>query len=100
MTDVAPAVPHLGRLKWHSRRALLELDILLERFWQHHDDGDSLDPQQVQVLKELLELEDHDLWDMICGRQEIEDPRWKSFIASLIEVTQGPQGSAGGTGSR
>ena len=85
MEPVPVAVaPHPGRLKWHSRRALLELDILLERFWQRH--GDKLDAQQALVLEELLELEDHDLWDLICGRIEVDDPRWKTFIATLLEV--------------
>ena len=85
--DVSRVAPHPGRLKWHSRRALLELDILLERFWQRR--GENLDPQQALVLEELLALEDHDLWDMICGRVEIDDPRWKVFIESLLEVSPG-----------
>ena len=84
MSQVSHIAPHPGRLKWHSRRALLELDLLLERFWQRH--GENLDPQQALVLEELLQLEDHDLWDIICDRQEIDDPRWKTFINSLLEV--------------
>ncbi len=88
MTNVASRVaPHPGRLKWHSRRALLELDLLLERFWQRH--GENLDPLQALVLEELLALEDHALWDMIRGREEIDDPRWKVFIDSLLEVSPG-----------
>ncbi len=76
--------PHLGRLRWHSRRALLELDLLLERFWRSH--GDDLDAQQAVLLEELLRLEDHDLWDMLCGRREIGDPRWQKIIDKLLEV--------------
>lgn len=87
MTNALRAAPHPGRLKWHSRRALLELDLLLDRFWQHH--GEDLDPQQALVLEELLALEDHELWDMICGRLEIDDLRWKVFIESLLEVSPG-----------
>ncbi|MBI3524951.1 MAG: succinate dehydrogenase assembly factor 2 [Betaproteobacteria bacterium] len=75
--------PHLGRLRWHSRRALLELDLLLERFWMRY--GDSLDAQQAVLLEGLLELEDHDLWDVLCGRREIDDPRWQGLIELLLE---------------
>ena len=87
MTTAGRTAPHPGRLKWHSRRALLELDILLERFWQRH--GETLDAEQALVLESLLELEDHVLWDMICGREEVDDPRWQGFIATLLEVSQG-----------
>jgi len=78
------AGPHQGRLRWHSRRALLELDLLLERFWNRH--GDALDVELAVVLEELLRQEDHDLWDMLCGRRDIEDPRWRGLIGLLLEV--------------
>ena len=78
-------VPHQGRLKWHSRRALLELDLVLERFWQRQD-GRELDAEQARILEELLRLEDHDLWDIMCGRREIADSRWKELIATLMTV--------------
>ena len=76
--------PHLGRLRWQSRRALLELDLVLERFWRRHEQ--TIDLEQAMLLEELLELEDHDLWDMLCGRQEIADPRWQGLIQKLLEV--------------
>ena len=76
---------HTGRLKWHSRRALLELDLVMERFWQRLGDAE-LDAEQAELLKELLELEDHDLWDMMCGRQEVADPRWTVLIETLMKV--------------
>lgn len=78
-------VQHTGRLKWHSRRALLELDLVLERFWQRQGDA-GLDAEQARILGELLQLEDHDLWDMMCGRQEIADSRWESMIETLMKV--------------
>ena len=76
--------PHLGRLRWHSRRALLELDLLFERFWRRNDQ--SIDIEQAILLEELLELEDHELWDMLCGRREIGDSRWHGLIQQLLEV--------------
>ena len=83
-TSPPPRVPHLGRLRWHSRRALLELDLVFERFWLRHEQG--LDLEQMMLMEELLELEDHDLWDLLSGRQEVVDPRWHQFIQKLLVV--------------
>jgi succinate dehydrogenase flavin-adding protein (antitoxin of CptAB toxin-antitoxin module) len=76
--------PHLGRLRWHSRRALLELDLIFERFWRRH--SQTIDLEQAIMVEELLELEDHDLWEMLSGRREIADPRWQGLIQRLLEV--------------
>ena len=78
-------VPLPGRLKWHARRALLELDLVLERFWQRQADL-PLEDAQARLLEELLLLEDHDLWDMLCGRLDVLDPRWKPRIETLMQV--------------
>ena len=71
----------LGRLKWHSRRALLELDIVLERFWAQH--GDALDDRSAVALTRLLAFEDHDLWNLVSGRVDADDPELGSFIHLL-----------------
>lgn len=71
-----------GRLRWHaSRHALLELDILFRRFLD--EKFDRLDDSQLAVLEELLALEDLDLWEMICGRRECSDARWKGLVEML-----------------
>ena len=56
------------RIKWHCRRGLLELDLLLERFVARH--LDTLNLHQTEVFKELLAYEDNDLLDMVMGRAE------------------------------
>jgi antitoxin CptB len=56
------------RIKWHCRRGLLELDLVLERFVAKH--LDALDATQTEVFKELLAYEDNDLLDMVMGRAE------------------------------
>ena len=71
----------LGRLKWHSRRALLELDIILERFWALQ--GDDLDDRSEAALTRLLALEDHDLWDLVSGRVDADDPELGVFLGML-----------------
>ena len=74
----------LGRLRWHSRRGMLELDLVLERFWRRH--GESLSEEQAASLARVLELEEADLWEIICGRREIGEPRLQDMIELLREV--------------
>jgi succinate dehydrogenase flavin-adding protein (antitoxin of CptAB toxin-antitoxin module) len=68
------------RLRWHCRRALLELDIVFERFWRHADD---LDEDEEAVLENLLAMEDHELWYLVSGQTEIDDPRAKGMVERL-----------------
>jgi antitoxin CptB len=56
------------RIKWHCRRGLLELDLVLERFVDRH--LDALNATQIEGFKELLGYEDNDLLDMVMGRAE------------------------------
>jgi antitoxin CptB len=70
-----------GKLRWHCRRALLELDIVFQRFWARV--GDDLDDTTAAQLERLLELEDHDLWDLISGRTTTEDAPLRKMVESL-----------------
>ena len=60
----------LDRIRWHCRRGLLELDIILERFVD--EQLVALDADEREGFKALLELSDNDLWDLVCGRREPE----------------------------
>ncbi len=70
------------RLRWRCiRRALLELDITLTRFL---DDGfDKLNEAQQQAFVELADMEDYDLWDLLTGKAETDDPRLAPIVAML-----------------
>jgi antitoxin CptB len=70
----------LERLRWHCRRALLELDIVFERFWQQ---AGELDEKDEAALERLLAMEDHDLWYLVSGRTETDDPLTKSMVERL-----------------
>jgi antitoxin CptB len=74
----------LGRLKWHCRRALLELDLVFQRFWERH--GDALDLQGEAALTRLLELEDHELWALVSGKEQTGDPLLAGMIGKLREI--------------
>ena len=58
----------LGKIRWHCRRGLLELDLVLEKFNQKYLSG--LDREQLERFKELLALADNDLLDLVMGRAE------------------------------
>jgi antitoxin CptB len=69
------------RLKWKCRRGLLELDLVLQDFVEKkmHD-------RDVDLLNELLELEDNDLWDIVSGRSDRFDARHGGIVARLRAV--------------
>jgi succinate dehydrogenase flavin-adding protein (antitoxin of CptAB toxin-antitoxin module) len=71
------------RLRWRCiRRALLELDITLTRFL---DGGEfeKLNDEQQQAFVELADMEDHDLWDLLTGKAEIDDPCLAHLVAQI-----------------
>jgi antitoxin CptB len=61
-------VSELDRIRWHCRRGLLELDLVLTRFLERH--FAALSPDQRKAFTMLLEYPDNDLWDLVCGRTE------------------------------
>ena len=70
-----------GRLRWHCRRALLELDLVFTRFLEQG--FDSLTEAQLADLEDLLLCEDHDLWAMVNGSKPCEVDRWQEMIGLL-----------------
>ena len=58
---------NLERVRWRSRRGLLELDIVLGRFIDAS--YMQLSEAELLVFEELLDMPDNPLWDMIAGRQ-------------------------------
>lgn len=73
------------RLRWASRRALLENDLVLQRFWQCQPD--ILGEGQAAQLERLLALEDHDLWELLSGRHTSDDPTVQDMVALLRQPT-------------
>ena len=59
----------LSRLKWQSRRGLLENDLVLQSFFQRYESA--LTPDRVSGLNALLDLGDNDLWDLVASRSEL-----------------------------
>jgi antitoxin CptB len=72
----------IDRVRWHCRRGLLELDLVLTRFLDRHWAG--LTESQKAVFSRLLEYPDNDLWDLLSGRIQAPDAESKKLI-DLIE---------------
>ena len=69
------------RLKWRSRRGLLELDLVFERFWV--GEGAALDAGELAALERLLAMPDNDLLDVVMGRAEIPDSELRDLVRKL-----------------
>jgi succinate dehydrogenase flavin-adding protein (antitoxin of CptAB toxin-antitoxin module) len=74
----------INRLKWHCRRALLELDLVFQRFWARYEED--LDVESEATLRKLLALEDHDLWALVSGKEHTDDPELQGMIERLRAV--------------
>ena len=71
----------LDKVRWHCRRGLLELDLILERFNDRYLTG--LDPEQLARFTELLAFADNDLLDLLMGRVPPPDTRYKVVLQLL-----------------
>ncbi|WP_426109884.1 succinate dehydrogenase assembly factor 2 [Massilia sp. PWRC2] len=58
------------RLRWRSRRGLLENDLILTRFLDAHEA--TLSDDDVDALTRLIDLADQPLLDLILARGEPE----------------------------
>ena len=68
------------RLRWKCRRGLLELDLILQRFFQSES---AREEKMLLQLNQLLDLPDNDLLDIFSGRSEDFDPRFGGLVARL-----------------
>jgi antitoxin CptB len=76
------------RLRWRSRRGLLENDLLLSRYL---DKNLATMPEvEMEVLERLLLLEDNDLLDLLMARTVNDDPGLTALIANIRNTSGGP----------
>jgi succinate dehydrogenase flavin-adding protein (antitoxin of CptAB toxin-antitoxin module) len=79
------------RVRWHCRRGLLELDLVLATFLERH--FENLDAREMELFKALLEQPDNDLLDLVMGKTEPADPRFGSVLERLRESCAAPAGA-------
>jgi antitoxin CptB len=73
----------LNRLYWHSRRGMLELDLMLVPFAERH--VKHLTAEQQQLYKLLLLEEDQDLYSWLTRREVAPNPHLQNIIEIILK---------------
>jgi antitoxin CptB len=76
----------LNRLFWHSRRGMLELDVLLVPFVR--EVYAQLDADDQARYRKLLSCEDQDMFGWFMQREEPEDPDLKRMVRMILDRVQ------------
>ncbi len=72
-----------NRVYWHSRRGMLELDLVLMPFAKDCYPG--LDPAEQALYRRLLESEDQDMFGWFMGHNEPEDAEFARMVRFILE---------------
>jgi antitoxin CptB len=77
-----------ARLRWRSRRGLLENDLILTRFLDAHEA--QLSDEEVDALTRLLTLPDNDLMNLLLGQNmpetDLDLPHVHALLARLRQA--------------
>jgi antitoxin CptB len=76
----------LNRLYWHSRRGMLELDVLLVPFVR--EVYSTLNPTDRALYVRLLECEDQDMFGWFMQRGESQDPELQRMVRMILDRVQ------------
>ncbi|MBV8666960.1 MAG: succinate dehydrogenase assembly factor 2 [Burkholderiaceae bacterium] len=72
-----------ARLRWRSRRGLLENDLIVTRFLDAHEL--SLTDEEVDAFTRLMDLADNDLLNLLLARSEPEGEVDLPHVRALLE---------------
>jgi antitoxin CptB len=75
-----------NRLCWHSRRGMLELDLVLGPFVR--ECYPSLPVEEQQRYRQLLECEDQDMFSWFLGRATPQDEDIAKIVTQILEFTR------------
>lgn len=75
----------LKKMYWHSRRGMLELDLILVPFAESVLPG--LADDQKRAYQELLEEEDQDLFLWLVRKQPVPEAGLKAIIDTVLAST-------------
>lgn len=76
----------LNRLYWHSRRGMLELDVLLVPFVR--EVYATLNAEDQARYRKLLECEDQDMFGWFMQRNESDDPDLQYMVRMILDRVQ------------
>ena len=71
-----------ARLRWRSRRGLLENDLLVTRFLDLHET--TMSDDEVDGFSRLMELGDNDLLSLLLARKELEGDADIPHVRALL----------------
>lgn len=75
-----------NRLWWHSRRGMLELDVLLLPFLE--EEYRALPEQDQIIYRKLLTCEDADMWRWFMQQDRPEDPELQYMVDKILRRVQ------------
>ena len=73
----------INRICWHSRRGMLELDLILTPFVKAHFKAMDADMQQAYLR--LLECEDQEMFGWFLQHKQPEDTQLQKILAFILE---------------
>lgn len=76
----------LSRLRWLCRRGMKELDVVMSTYLESYYADASAEQQR--GFKKLLEMQDPELYNLLLGRERVQDPA----LEPLIEFLRGMSG--------
>ncbi len=76
----------LNRLRWRSRRGMLELDLLLAPFFDGVFPG--LTEAEQQAFIYLLEQDDPDLLKWFSRQESPDEPELKALVEKILDRVQ------------
>ena len=74
----------LSKLRWRSRRGLLENDLFIERFFARHDSR--LTVGQARGMYVLMDLSDNDLMDLLMKRKSLEPEMATEEVSEVLNM--------------
>lgn len=76
----------LNRMRWRSRRGMLELDLMMLPFFD--EEYRTLPPNRQIAFQRLLEQEDPDLWTWFSQKGEPDDPDLRDLVKFMLARVQ------------
>ncbi|MEY2782668.1 MAG: hypothetical protein RLZZ134_727 [Pseudomonadota bacterium] len=74
----------LSKLRWRSRRGLLENDLFIERFFNRFDT--QLTVGQARGMYVLMDLSDNDLMDLLLRRKELQPEISTDEVREVLDM--------------
>jgi len=74
----------LSKLRWRSRRGLLENDLFIERFFNRH--ASALTVGQARGMYVLMDLSDNDLMDLLLRRTELQPEISTDEVREVLDM--------------